>query len=117
MKRAASGSYSNLAEIAPLVLCDSQHMGRNRALRAIVALATVSALGACVGPTIKTKHPGQLELKFHNEAGGPVCKVFVYPFGQQEPSNNILEVDTEITTGGSVATWVEPGTYQINAQG
>lgn len=67
---------------------------------------------------MKPKHPGKLELAFHNEAGGPVCKVYVYPFGQQEPTNNILlDADTEIPSGGSLATWLEPGTYQINAQG
>ena len=88
-------------------------MGRNRALRAIAALA----LTGCVGPTIKNPHPGLLELEFHNEAGGPVCKVYVYPLGQQEPSNNILAPDTEIPTGGSISTWLEPHTYQINAEG
>jgi hypothetical protein len=83
---------------------------------AAVALATLSLAG-CIGPTMKNKHPGLLELRFHNEAGGPVCKVFVYPFSQQEPSNNLLDADTEIPSGSSVDTFLEPGTYQINAQG
>jgi hypothetical protein len=88
-------------------------MGWNRALRAVVALA----LAACVGSTIRDPHAGQLELTFHNEAGGPICALHIYPHAQAQPGNNFLDPDTEIGSGDSVDFWLEPGTYQIRAEG
>ncbi|HUS31883.1 MAG TPA: hypothetical protein VMZ53_25455 [Kofleriaceae bacterium] len=88
-------------------------MGWKRAVRAAVALG----LCGCVGPTIRDPHAGQRRLTFHNEAGGPVCRLSIYPFGQSQPSNNFLEADTEIPSGGSVDYWVTPSTYQVHAEG
>jgi hypothetical protein len=88
-------------------------MGRKRAVRAIVACA----LTGCLGPTIKDPHAGQRKIAFHNEALGPVCGLYIYPFGQQQQSNNFLDPGTEIPSGGGVAYWVPPSTYQIHAEG
>jgi hypothetical protein len=88
-------------------------MGWNRALRAVAALA----LTACVGTTIRDPHAGQFKLTFHNEAGGPVCALHIYPHAQAQPGNNFLDPDTEIPTGDSIDYWLEPGTYQIRAEG
>jgi hypothetical protein len=81
--------------------------------------AIVLALTGCSGPTLMSKdpHAGEYKLSFHNEAGGPVCALFIYPFGQREPSNNILDANTEVASGGEIATWIAPNTYQIHADG
>jgi hypothetical protein len=88
-------------------------MGWNRAVRAAAALA----LAGCVGPTMHNPHEGQRKISFHNEALGPVCALYIYPFGQQQPSNNFLDANTEIPSGGEVDYWVPPNTYQIHAEG
>lgn len=81
-------------------------------------LSAVVATGCSGTPTMMhDPHAGKLELAFHNEAGGPVCGVFIYPFSQPQPSNNILDADTDLPAGGQVSTWVAPDTYQIHVDG
>lgn len=85
-----------------------------RSLVGAVLVAGCSGTPTMMG---RDPHAGMLELTIHNEAGGPVCGVFVYPFGQPEPSNNILDADTEVPASGEIRTWVKPDTYQIHVEG
>ena len=84
-------------------------------MRAIVALALTACVGR--GTAWRDPHAGQFKLTFHNQAGGPVCALYIFPHAQAQPGNNFLEPDTEIGSGDSIDYWLEPGTYQVRAEG
>ncbi|HSD87313.1 MAG TPA: hypothetical protein VLB44_07350 [Kofleriaceae bacterium] len=80
--------------------------------------AVLALVAGCVGPTMRDRHPGQLKLTFHNEAGGPVCGLYIYPFGQTAQGQNWLQPDTEIASGNWIEFWVSSETtYQFRVEG
>jgi hypothetical protein len=83
----------------------------------IAKLAIAVVMIGCAGTTIRTAHEGQHSLTFHNEAGGPVCGIYIFPFGRSEQGTNWLPPDTEVASGGSIELWVTPETYQFRATG
>jgi len=81
---------------------------------AIVALAC----SACIHrSTISDPHAGQARLEFHNVAGGPVCELHVFRFGQSDEGANRISANTELPSGMHLDMWLPPDTYQIRAGG
>ena len=75
-------------------------------------------VSGCIGrATLRDPHEGQVRLQFHNVAGGPICELYVFPFGQTNEGANRIAPDTELPTGMRVDVWLEPNTYQVRAAG
>lgn len=78
----------------------------------------VLLVSACIGrATVRDPHEGQVRLQFHNVAGGPICELYVFPFGQTNEGTNRIASGTELPTGKHVVLWLEPNTYQLRAAG
>ena len=75
-------------------------------------------LGGCIGrSTISNPHEGLARLEFHNVAGGPVCELHVFKFGQSDEGVNRIAANTELPSGMHLDLWLEPNTYQVRAGG
>lgn len=81
-------------------------------------LAILLLASACIGrATMRDPHEGQIRLQFHNVSGGPICELYVFPFGQTNEGPDRIAPDTELPTGQHVVLWLEPNTYQLRAAG
>src|SRR5262245_51373702 len=81
-------------------------------------LVLVVLLGGCPShPIINDVHKGQHRITFHNEAGGFVCELYVFPFGQSQIGNNLIAPDTDVASGDSTDVWLPPNTYQVQVVG
>src|SRR5678815_3499833 len=81
-------------------------------------LAALAIVAACAGrPMRHDPHEGELELTFHNVAGGSVCAVFVFSVTDANEGRNRLEQNTELRNGDTLSVWLVPGDYQVRADG
>jgi hypothetical protein len=72
----------------------------------------------CIGrSTISNPHEGLARLEFHNVAGGPVCELHVFKFGQTDEGPNRIAANTELPSGMHIDMWLTPDTYQVRAGG
>jgi hypothetical protein len=83
----------------------------------VAKLAIALVLFGCAGARIRDLHEGKHKLTFHNEGGGPVCGIYIFPFGRSDQGANWLPPDTEVAQGRSIELWVAPETYQFRATG
>jgi hypothetical protein len=80
--------------------------------------ALLLTLVGCIGrSTISNPHEGLARLEFHNVAGGPVCELHVFRFGQTDEGPNRIAANAELPSGMHVDMWLTPDTYQVRAAG
>lgn len=75
-------------------------------------------LTGCIGrSTISNPHEGLARLEVHNVAGGPICELHVFKFGQTEEGVNRIAANAELPSGMHVDLWLTPDTYQVRTGG
>jgi hypothetical protein len=84
----------------------------------IRAVAWMMLVGCAGNPLAREDpHAGQFQLLFHNEAGGAVCAIHIFPEGDPTEGDSWLDPGAEVASGQSIALWMQPGTYQLRAVG
>lgn len=83
-----------------------------------MALAmSIAACGSARTAIEGDPHAGQHQLTFHNETGGTVCALHIFPEGETREGESWLPAATEVGKGAKYTVWVEPGTYQVRVVG
>lgn len=77
----------------------------------------LTLVGCIHRPTISDPHAGQARLEVHNVAGGPVCELHVFRFGQSDEGVNRIAAGTELPSGMHLDLWLAPDTYQVRMGG
>jgi hypothetical protein len=86
--------------------------------RVVLALALALSFGCKTSAKLMNDpHKGQFELEFHNEVGGDVCELYIFPEGERNEGNNWLTAEQRVPSGSTVAYWLDPAVYQVHAVG